>query len=79
MKPESEAHIIPASLVPPAMQDLLVKCCPAGLYKTDDNGRLRVESHGCLECGTCRLLADEQTLESWRYPSAGRGIQFRFG
>lgn len=79
MKPNNEAHIVPALLVTPAMRELLVKCCPAGLYSVSTNGRLLVASYGCLECGTCRVLADAQTLESWRYPRAGCGIQFRFG
>ncbi len=79
MKSDNEAHIVPALSVTAAMQKLLVKCCPTGLYTIAPDGRLLVESHGCLECGTCRLLADEQTFESWRYPAVESGIQFRFG
>ena len=79
MKPENDAHIIPALQLTPTMQDLLVKCCPAGLYQVDADGGLRVAAHGCLECGTCRLLADEQSFESWNYPRAGYGIQLLFG
>lgn len=83
MKPnipsDDKAHIIPADCVSTAMQELLVKCCPAGLYRMTADGRLLIESHGCLECGTCRLLADEHTLVSWCYSAVGSGIQYRFG
>ncbi len=57
----------------------LVIACPAGLYQFQPDGSLRFDVHGCLECGTCRLLCEEETITRWRYPDAGRGIEFRFG
>ena len=33
--------------------ELLVKACPAGLYKKQDDGSVRFDYAGCLECGTC--------------------------
>lgn len=76
---EAAPHIIPASAIAPETIRLLVKCCPAGLYQQHIDGSLRVNTHGCLECGTCRLLVDEQTLVLWRYPTKGSGVQLRFG
>ncbi len=29
---------------------------PAGLYKKQDDGSVRFDYAGCLECGTCRIL-----------------------
>ena len=57
----------------------LLKACPAGLYKQDESGNIHFDSAGCLECGTCRLLCDEKTLQQWRYPASGFGITYRFG
>ena len=57
----------------------LLKACPAGLYKQDESGNIHFDSAGCLECGTCRLLSDETTLQQWRYPASGFGITYRFG
>ncbi|MDA6274708.1 ferredoxin family protein, partial [Escherichia coli] len=42
-------------------------------------GNLRIDYRSCLECGTCRLLCDESTLQQWRYPPSGFGITYRFG
>ncbi|HCL8741131.1 TPA: ferredoxin family protein [Escherichia coli] len=52
---------------------------PAGLFSLTPEGDLRVDYRGCLECGTCRLLCDESTLQQWRYPPSGFGITYRFG
>ncbi|HEY3588663.1 MAG TPA: 4Fe-4S dicluster domain-containing protein [Buttiauxella sp.] len=75
----NKPHIVPASCVSSETRELLVKSCPAGLYQIDEDGSLQVETQGCLECGTCRLLVDEQTFTLWRYPGSGYGIQLRFG
>jgi ferredoxin-like protein FixX len=77
--PDAEPHIVPASHADCAALFLLVNACPAGLYHLNQDGSLRIDVGGCLECGTCRLLCDEQTLSRWRYPPAGFGIQLRFG
>ena len=31
---------------------------------------------GCLECGTCRIVCDQGSLE-WDYPQGGCGILYR--
>lgn len=71
-------HIQPAHEVDKELMQLLVSACPAGLYRIENNVLL-LASHGCLECGTCRLLCNEKTFSRWGYPPAGKGLQLRFG
>jgi ferredoxin like protein len=52
--------------------------CPARLYTVDTQGRIQVDFEGCLECGACFIACEEDAL-TWRYPRAGRGVQYRFG
>lgn len=72
-------HIVPADSVERQTVQLLINACPAGLFSLTPEGDLRVDYRGCLECGTCRLLCDESTLQQWRYPPSGFGITYRFG
>ena len=72
-------HIVPADSVERQTAERLISACPAGLFSLTPEGGLRVDYHGCLECGTCRLLCDESTLQQWRYPPSGFGITYRFG
>ncbi|QWL05871.1 4Fe-4S dicluster domain-containing protein, partial [Shewanella indica] len=46
----------------------LVNACPAGLYKIQDDGSLKFDSAGCLECGTCKMLCGETIIKKWEYP-----------
>lgn len=55
-----------------------MKACPAGLYKRDDGG-VRFDYAGCLECGTCRILGLGSALEQWEYPRGTFGVEFRYG
>ena len=55
-------HIVPADSVERQTAQRLINACPAGLFSLTPEGGLRVDYHGCLECGTCRLLCDESTL-----------------
>lgn len=59
--------------------DKLVLCCPAGLYKRDEEGAECFDYAGCLECGTCRILCGDTILEKWEYPQMGAGVSYRFG
>ena len=54
-------------------------CCPAALYKVEDDGSKRFDYAGCLECGTCRMICGETILEKWEYPQPTMGIEYRFG
>lgn len=59
--------------------ELLVKGCPAGLYRWNDDFSLRFDYAGCLECGLCRVLGSETVLESWNYPQGTMGVEYRYG
>ncbi len=54
--------------------ELLVKACPAGLYKKQDDGSVRFDYAGCLECGTCRILGLGSALEQWDRMSGVRHL-----
>ncbi len=72
-------HIVPAASPESETVARLIKVCPAGVFARTTNGELLVDYRGCLECGACRLLCDEKTLQQWRYPPSGFGIVYRFG
>lgn len=53
--------------------------CPANLYSyVEERDEIFVDYEGCLECGTCMIVCQDEALE-WRYPRAGFGVQYRFG
>jgi ferredoxin like protein len=78
---EDNAHIQLAdtSRVPRQVLERLVRACPAGLYSFDADGRLRFDYAGCLECGTCYVLARGTAVKSWEYPRGDMGIEYRRG
>ncbi|EMC3651578.1 TPA: ferredoxin family protein [Citrobacter braakii] len=78
-RPADISHIVPATVIDSETAQRLIASCPAGLFSLTAEGELRVNFRGCLECGTCRLLCDEKTLQQWRYPASGFGITYRFG
>lgn len=51
---EEHPHIVVKADADKQVLELLVKACPAGLYKKQDDGSVRFDYAGCLECGTCR-------------------------
>lgn len=57
---------------------VLVRACPAGLYKYED-GNLTFDYAGCFECGTCRILSLGKVVTKWTYPNGTMGIEYRFG
>ena len=57
----------------------LIKACPAALYDLDDQGNIRFDFAGCLECGTCRVLCGNTLIKKWNYPQGTFGIEYRFG
>ena len=57
----------------------LMIACPAGLYVLNDDGSVRFDYVGCLECGTCRVLCGSTILEKWEFPQGTFGIEFRQG
>ncbi len=53
--------------------------CPANLYTyQDEPDEVFVDYEGCLECGTCLIVCQDEAL-TWHYPRAGHGVQYRFG
>jgi ferredoxin like protein len=53
--------------------------CPAHLYTmNEERDEILVDYEGCLECGTCMIVCEEEAL-TWNYPRAGYGVQYRFG
>lgn len=52
---EEHPHIVVKADADKQVLELLVKACPAGLYKKQDDGSVRFDYAGCLECGTCRI------------------------
>ena len=65
---EEHPHIVVKADADKQVLELLVKACPAGLYKKQDDGSVRFDYAGCLECGTCRILGLGSALEQWEYP-----------
>ena len=57
----------------------LTKLCPAGCYGLNSKGQVEVTPDGCLECGTCRVLAEPAGEITWSYPRGGYGVLFKFG
>ena len=51
---EDSPHIILKTDPDKQALEVLIKACPAGLYKKQDDGSVRFDYAGCLECGTCR-------------------------
>jgi ferredoxin like protein len=51
--------------------------CPVKVYTLED-GHIIVDSTGCLECGTCKVVCPTDALE-WTYPRGGFGIIYRGG
>ena len=63
-----------------SLQDImvLVRACPAGLYKYEDDA-LKFDYAGCFECGTCRILSLGKVVEKWTFPNGSFGIEYRLG
>lgn len=57
----------------------LVNICPAGCYAKTDTGQVEVTPDGCMECGTCRVVAEVTGDIEWNYPRGGFGVLFKFG
>ena len=76
---EEIPHIILKTEPDQQVLDVLIKAYPAGLYKKQDDGSVRFDYAGCLECGTCRILGLDTALEKWEYPRGTFGVEFRYG
>ena len=68
---EEHPHIVVKADADKQALELLVKACPAGLYKKQDDGSVRFDYAGCLGLGSA--------LEQWEYPRGTFGVEFRYG
>lgn len=57
----------------------LIRVCPAALYKRNEAGEPTFDYAGCLECGTCRIVAEGGILATWEYPQPTMGVEYRYG
>lgn len=76
---EENPHIVVKKVPDLTEFKKLVLACPAGLYKLMDDGTVRFDYAGCLECGTCKVLCGSTILEKWEYPRGTFGVEFRYG
>jgi len=77
---ELNSHIqVDKAYLDKAEVERVVRACPAGLYKLDEDGKLQFDHLGCLECGTCRVLSGGKVVKKWNYPAGGFGVSFRMG
>lgn len=75
---EENAHIEVNPDAKPEDIMVLVRACPAGLYKYED-GALKFDYAGCFECGTCRILSEGKVVKKWTFPTGSHGVEYRFG
>ncbi len=76
---ESNPHIVLTNNPDVTEFDKLILCCPAALYQRKSDGTFSFDYAGCLECGTCRVLAEGTVLKTWEYPRDANGISYRYG
>jgi len=75
-----KAHIKVVAHITPGPELLaLLTACPAGCYELNATGQVEVRPDGCMECGTCRVIAEPSGAIEWSYPRGGYGILFKFG
>lgn len=80
---EESAHIELASKdlasLPAEEFGKLVRVCPAGLYRENEQGERSFDYAGCLECGTCRIACEDTIISKWNNPEPMMGVQYRYG
>ncbi len=62
----------------PELRSLLT-ACPARCYDLNDKGQVEITADGCVECGTCRVIAEGTGDIEWNYPRGGYVVSFKFG
>jgi ferredoxin like protein len=74
------AHIKVRPHTKPSPQLLsLLNVCPAHCYELNSAGQVEITTDGCVECGTCRIVAEPTGDIEWNYPRGGYGVLFKFG
>jgi ferredoxin like protein len=78
-KLDKEAHIkVDVAKCRKCVGKYCLYVCPANLFTRDENGDIKFDFEGCLECGTCLIACKECGID-WNYPKGGFGVQYRFG
>lgn len=52
--------------------------CPAEAYSLNEQKEVQIDTDGCLECGTCKIVCTKGAID-WNYPQGGFGVHYRFG
>ena len=53
--------------------------CPANVYEwNEEEQKIIVNYENCLECGACRVICSEKSLE-WKYPKGTSGVTYKYG
>jgi len=76
---EGNPHIVLVEQPDKRRFEQLVRVCPAALYKEDATGEQHFDYAGCLECGTCRIVAGGGIVGTWRFPGPTMGVEYRYG
>lgn len=79
---EENAHIVIEKQHPDSDEKWkLIKICPAGLYKMDEDrsGNMTFDYIGCLECGACRVVGLDKVVKEWNHPAGAMGVEYRWG
>lgn len=76
---EENAHIVLVENPDREEFDKLIRVCPAALFPRNEAGEQTFDYAGCLECGTCRIVADGVILSKWEYPQPTMGVEYRYG
>ena len=78
IKADEEPHIkVKKEVCKTCTTRCCLNVCPARVYFLDEEGEIRLDLEGCLECGTCRVAAPEEV--DWDYPQGGFGVTYKFG
>lgn len=78
IKQHPESHIrLDQSICAGCQRRICCRACPAHLYTFED-GSMKLDHSGCLECGTCLVICPLGAI-NWGYPEQGFGIHYRFG
>lgn len=56
---------------------LCIAACPAKCFTIID-GRIAFQFEDCLECGTCDIICDKDSID-WRNPRGTYGVHYSMG
>ncbi|MCJ7696617.1 MAG: 4Fe-4S dicluster domain-containing protein [ANME-2 cluster archaeon] len=75
---DQEGHIkVDTTLCSQCEDKSCLNFCPAKRF-TLENGELKHDYEGCLECGSCKLACSKGAVD-FNYPKGGYGVYYRYG